>query len=137
MSTGIIDSYNGALEGFRSSVRTYAPYTFIAYRSLIPSPDDDMVEYANKICDVAALHFLVNLIATVVHPVLLLLPYIPLVLDLGRVLYHVIGSVPFEPASDEVRTHSPWRRAGAILLLVVGIFGLRATAPGQLLSLDR
>lgn len=132
MSTGIIDSYSSALEGFRSSVRTYAPYTFVAYRSLIPNSDDDLVEYANKICDVAALHFLVNYIAKVVHPIFLVLPFIPLILDLGRILFHLISSTPFEQVNGEVKTHSPWRRVGVILLLVIGIFGLQGN-----LRLDR
>ncbi len=137
VSSPIIHQCHEALDVFQGAVQVYAPFTYLSYRSIIPSAQDDLIELATKICDVVYLHFLVNLAAAAIHPVLYLIPYVPFLLDMGRILYHLISSEPFEQmsASPEI-SRSPWRRIGSIGLLALGLAGVYSTRSGVLFKAD-
>lgn len=136
-AVAIRDGHKNLVEGFRSSVEVYAPFTFIAYKSVVPSADDDLIELAGKICDIASLSFIVNLVAAAVHPIFILIPYIPLILDMGRMVYCWItgtdlGEVGPQEAVPEHR--SPFRRIAALAFLVLGLAGVYTAHEGNLFA---
>jgi hypothetical protein len=136
-AAAIHQGHENLVQGFRDSVRVYAPFTFIAYKSVVPSAEDDLIELAAKICDIASLSFIVNLVAAAVHPIFILIPYIPLMLDMGRMIYCWITGTDLGEveAEDLVAEHrSPFRRIAALAFLALGLAGVYTAHEGNLFA---
>jgi hypothetical protein len=77
-----VDSYDRGITQFRSVVRERLPFTFIAYRSLIPEKDDDWYYLAEKVAWFVFVIFnLVDFLLRSSSPIFIFIPFVPLVLD--------------------------------------------------------
>ncbi len=77
-----VDSFDRGILQFRSVVRERLPFTFIAYRSLIPEPDDDWYYLAQKTAWFVFVIFnFVDFAMKSFSPFFVVLPVVPLILD--------------------------------------------------------
>jgi len=77
-----VDSFDRGLESIRSTVRERMPFTFIAYRSLIPEKDDDWYYLAQKVAWFVLIVFnVVGYAIKSVSPIFILIPFVPFIFD--------------------------------------------------------
>ena len=77
-----VDRFDLAIVQFRSFVREQLPFTFIAYRSLIPGVDDDWYYLSEKVAWFVVVIFnFVDFAMKTVSPFFFVIPFIPLILD--------------------------------------------------------
>lgn len=116
-----VSAYYGCLHKFRLNMRRYTPFTYIAYKTLVPSKDDDLVEIAGKISGFITLRFFVGLCVTYLSPICAIIPFIPFILDASWVSYHWIKGHRFEPIEQEEGAN---RRVLSLFGLIFGIVGI-------------
>ena len=113
-----VDAYQSCLKTLRKSIRVNAPFTFIAYSSLIPHKEDDWIELASKIANFVTFNFFINVAFVCWSPYLAYLPFVPFVLDAGWLLYRMVCES--KPIQDVEETVSPIaRRVHALGFLIV------------------
>jgi len=119
-----VRAYYGCLRELRQTMRRYTPFTYMAYKTLVPSSEDDFITIASKISDFITLRFLVGLCMKIVSPVCLIIPFIPFILDLGWICYHWAKGHRFEelPDLEEQRPHL--RKVASLFGLVIGVVGI-------------
>lgn len=83
-----VDSYQAFLDASYRSVRANAPFTFMAYGSLIPDRKDDWTEIAGKVVDFITFRFLIDFALTPWSLYWSYLPFLPFVLDVAWQFYH-------------------------------------------------
>ena len=84
-----VDIFDHCLADFRKAVRSNAPFTFIAYRSLLPEREDDWYYLASKISwFVFVLFNFARISATCFSPLFIVVPFVPFVLDGIWIVYH-------------------------------------------------
>jgi len=77
-----VDCFDRSIDHFRSIVRARMPFTFIAYRSLIPERGDDWYYLSQKVAwFVFVLFNVVDFAIKSFSPVFILLPFVPMVFD--------------------------------------------------------
>jgi hypothetical protein len=77
-----VDSFDRGVENFRSAVRESLPFTFIAYRSLIPEKDDDWYYLAQKVAWFVFIVFnFVEFAGRSISPIFYVLPFVPMIID--------------------------------------------------------
>jgi hypothetical protein len=74
-----VDCFDRGIDSFRSTVRKRLPFTFIAYRSLVPDKDDDWYYLAQKVAWFVFILF--NVVNLTFSPIFILVPFVPMILD--------------------------------------------------------
>jgi len=87
-----VDSFDQGIREFRSCIRSRMPFTFIAYRSLIPDIDDDWYYLAQKVAWFVFVVFNFVEFAGKFSPILFAFPFVPMILDTVWVGAQYIGS---------------------------------------------
>jgi len=92
-----VKNYYDALEKLHINIRTYSPFSFLAYKSLIPNEDDDFIGLAYKISYFVTFRFFIQLGIEFVSPLCSIIPFVPLVLDFLWISYHSMDQLAFPP----------------------------------------
>jgi hypothetical protein len=105
LSVGLIrspvDFYEKALVEARSYVRKEAPFTFIAYRNLIPAEDDDCFFLMKKVAGFVAFNSFIQLTANHLTNSFVCLSFVPFILDVGWKCYKIVQIFSFDQNVDE------------------------------------
>jgi hypothetical protein len=81
VSNSPVEAYDHSLDVFRRFVHDHAPYTFIAYRSLIPEKEDDWYYLATKVAWFVFVVFNFVELAASWCAFVAVIPFVPLVFD--------------------------------------------------------
>lgn len=119
-----VRAYYGCLRGLRQTMRRYTPCTYIAYKTLVPSSDDDLISIASKISDFITLRFFVTLCMKFISPVCIIIPFIPFILDFGWICYHWAKGHKFEEIPEREEQRPNFRKIASLFGLVAGIVGI-------------
>jgi len=132
--------YKEGLRGLHSTVATYAPFTYIAYRSLIPSEHEDWIGTAYNITYFITFCYIIDYLASAVSPLCAAIPYIPFALDFfwhGHQCFRGRQIVQVRPEEEAPQPPSTLKRILCIAFLLLGAFGfnvLQRELPGNLRS---
>lgn len=104
----LVDRWDRTFVSAKEVCKKFLPCTVIAYRSLIPDDDFDLLSLVAKVAEIAALVFLVVKLAGAVaiqvlthewvafiHPIFWLLPLTPLFFDAIRAVYKICRKEAF------------------------------------------
>lgn len=86
----IVDCFDQSVENLHEFCRERLPFTYIAYRSLIPEKGDDWYYLAEKVAWVSFLVFQLIEFAASISLWIALIPVIPLALDAMRLSYREV-----------------------------------------------
>ncbi len=89
-----VDCYQAFLDASYNFVRANAPFTFMAYNSLIPDRKDDWIEIAGKVVDFITFSFLIDFALTRWSPYSFYLPFLPFLFDIAWHCYHYFCPPP-------------------------------------------
>ena len=82
--------YYDSLEGLHLKVRKNTPFTYLAYKSMIPAKEDDFIGLAYKVSYYITFKFFIHMGSHMGSPLFGFIPFAPLVLDLLWVGYRWI-----------------------------------------------
>lgn len=88
--TSPVDTFDHSVEEFRSQVRERMPFTFIAYRSLIPEKEDDWYYLASKVAWVVFIAYQLVEFAAKWSLFMAAIPFIPFIMDVVWMGYQCI-----------------------------------------------
>ena len=119
-----VEMYYGHIGGLRHWMRRYTPFTFIAYKSLIPSHSDDLVGLATKVGDFITFRFFVQFCVKKVTPACCMLPFLPFFFDFGWIMYHWLRGHQIAPVRRDEAPTEPRDRLSSLFFLVFGFSGI-------------
>jgi len=73
--------YYDSVEKLHLKVRKNAPFTYLAYKSMLPAKEDDFIYLAYKISYFVTFKFFLHIAIHMASPLCTLIPYVPFVLD--------------------------------------------------------
>jgi|GEM_PF-3179454 len=111
--------YYDSLEKLHAKVRKYSPFTYIAYKSLIPSKEDDFIGLAYKISYYITFKFFIHLGSHMASPLFEIIPFVPVALDLFWAGYQWIRSL--KERAVAVEPPSPLTTAAFALIGLVSM----------------
>lgn len=107
-SEDLIKTYYDSLDKLHATVLEHAPFTYLAYRSMIPGREDDFVVLAYKISYYVTFKFLIQLGINTGSVFCGVLPFLPFVMDVLWVGYRSISDLTAgktkEPANNPLTT---------------------------------
>lgn len=89
-------TYDNALQKLRTNLRHTVPFSYCAYRSLIPNKDEDFIDLAYKISYYITFRILVAIWMQTVSPICGIIPYLPFCCDILWVGYRWLFAVKSE-----------------------------------------
>jgi hypothetical protein len=95
-----VQSYYDSLEGLHLKVRQNTPFTYLAYKSMIPAKEDDFIGLAYKISYYITFKFFIHLGMHLVSPLCMAIPFVPFVCD---VVWLGVQSMRHREDSDSAR----------------------------------
>jgi hypothetical protein len=85
-----VRAYYDSLGRLHARVRQHTPFVYLAYKSMIPAPEDDFVGLAYKISCYVAFKFLIHLGVHLASPLYGLIPLLPFFMDMAWVCWRGI-----------------------------------------------
>lgn len=120
--TSPVDSFEQNVDHFRGLVRDRMPFTFIAYRSLIPAKDDDWYYLAEKVAWFVFVVFnFVEWSVRSISCVCLVVPFIPLIMDGVRFVWHRLPGVKNSELKIPSRLQKAIQIIGFVAFSVIGL----------------
>lgn len=117
-----VDCFDRGVEQFRSTVRERLPFTFIAYRSLIPAKDDDWYYLAEKVAWFVFVMFnFVDFAIKTVSVFFIALPFVPMILDAVWIASRSIKLFGKSLPSVSVAWQKSIQAIGLVAFSVIGI----------------
>lgn len=77
-----VQVYYGSLETLHAHVRKNAPFTYIAYRSILPKTNEDFIDVAYKIAYFVTFSMLIQIGVQFLSPLCGIVPFLPFLSDL-------------------------------------------------------
>ena len=105
-------------------MRRYTPFTYIAYKTLVPSSDDDLIALASKISDFITLRFFVAFCMQFISPACIVIPFVPFILDFFWICCNWARGRRIEPVEQEEDQRPNIRKITSLFGLVIGLFGI-------------
>jgi hypothetical protein len=100
----MIQQFDQTISNAHLFIRARMPMTYLAYRSVLPKPGDDLVTLICKVADLTAVVFLFSMLSTFVHPALALLPFSFSIIDGFFLMAHAIDPhrFPLDPVANRL-----------------------------------
>jgi hypothetical protein len=125
VATSPVDTFDQGIERFRQFVHDRMPYTFIAYRSLIPAKDDDWYYLAEKTAWFVFVIFnIAKWTARSISVACIVIPFLPLALDAGCAIWQRIKSKHPTLPTISPRLQNAIQSVGFAAFAFLGIFFL-------------
>lgn len=99
-SEDLIKAYYDSLDKLHAKVLQNTPFTYLAYRSMIPAREDDFVVLAYKISYYITFKFFIQMGINMGSALCRVIPFLPFVMDILWVSYRSISDLNAEKTKE-------------------------------------
>lgn len=120
-------SYDRIMKDYRNFMRVNIPFTYCAYRSILPKRRDDLYGLICKVKNLMIFRFVIHVGSRLISPLFWYLAFSPMVLDVLRLIYlSFSGRTVTDQRGNTLPPPSALDciKAGALLVTYAGVFSL-------------